>query len=447
MACPTRFPNPRQVELLSWKSIKELTADGGVVKTVVTEADKNEWSTPNDVAEVTVAYKATLADGTLIKETQSEEFDVSAAPCEGMKVALKTMKKGERVVLELKAVPGGVDYVAGLAAAPAAKVELTLLSYKKVEAVKGTDNKVLRKILLEGAGYDKPNEGATVTVDLVGSLAGGGEFERAAGKVFKTDSEAVCDGLDRAILEMKRGERAIVTIPAEYAFGAAGREGVPGGATVVYDVTLTEFAREKESWDLKTDEEKLEFAESVKTEANGLVAAGRYALAGKRYSKALKIVEYDSSMSDSAKKTCKALKLSLHSNSALCHLKLGSHRAAADAATKALALDGSNVKALFRRGQALSQLAELMEAEADLKKVLELDEGNAEAKREMAVLKRKQREQNAKDKAVFGKMFGKLAKDGLYADTPLPPPRTPIPDDDDEPMNLTDVAPPAVAAV
>ena len=44
---------------------------------------------------------------------------------------------------------------------------------QKVEAVRGTDDKVLKKTLVEGEGYDKPNEGATVTVKLTGRVLGG----------------------------------------------------------------------------------------------------------------------------------------------------------------------------------------------------------------------------------------------------------------------------------
>ena len=256
------------------------------------------------------------------------------------------------------------------------------------------------------------------------------------------------------------------------------------------------------------------FAEEQKQEANALVGAGKHRLAAKRYGKALKMIEFDSSMSDDAKKRSRLLKIGLHSNAALCHLKLGQHRDAASCAAKALELDAYNVKALFRRAQALQQLQEFFEAELFLKKVsggnprpkpsagaqtrnpkpsvgaqtqtlslllgpkpetlslllgrptkpsalccalqqgveweqpaewegaaneweqgdgvcsgfkvrptlswahprdpllqvLELDAENKEAKRELVALKHKQREQNAKDKAVYGRVFGKLAK-------------------------------------
>ena len=51
---------------------------------------------------------------------------------------------------------------------------------QRVEVVKDTGDSVLRKVLHEGEGYDKPNEGATVTVDLVTRLVTtGAEISRA----------------------------------------------------------------------------------------------------------------------------------------------------------------------------------------------------------------------------------------------------------------------------
>lgn len=44
---------PLQVELLHWKSVKELTNDGGVIKKIKTEG--SGWENPKDVDEVTGA--------------------------------------------------------------------------------------------------------------------------------------------------------------------------------------------------------------------------------------------------------------------------------------------------------------------------------------------------------------------------------------------------------
>jgi FKBP-type peptidyl-prolyl cis-trans isomerase len=60
-------------------------------------------------------------------------------------------------------------------------------------------------------------------------------------------SEEVIDGLDRAVLNMKKGEVALVTIPPEYAFGSTESKQdlavVPPNSTVVYEVELVSFVK------------------------------------------------------------------------------------------------------------------------------------------------------------------------------------------------------------
>ena len=47
-------------------------------------------------------------------------------------------------------------------------------------------------------------------------------------------------GVEKAVMTMRQGERAVATVKAELAFGAAGdaSRGVPGGADVEYDLHL-----------------------------------------------------------------------------------------------------------------------------------------------------------------------------------------------------------------
>jgi len=63
------------------------------------------------------------------------------------------------------------------------------------------------------------------------------------------------------------------------------------------------------------------------------------------------------------------LKMASFSNLAMCHLRLGNTERARDCCTKALNIDPTNVKALFRRGKCHSQLGGLDEAKADLERV------------------------------------------------------------------------------
>ena len=191
---------------------------------------------------------------------------------------------------------------------------------------------------------------------------------------------------------MKRGEHAAITVAAEHAYGAAGATlplgAVPAGAKLVYEVALSELAKAKEKWDMSAAE-KISAAEARKNAGNELFKAGRLERACKKYERGQEFVDYDHGFSDDEKKQAKAVKLALYSNQVAVKLKQADHAAAAKLATKALELDASSVKLLFRRAQANVALDFWDEAEADLKRAEELEPDNKDVKAEMARLKRK----------------------------------------------------------
>ena len=394
--------------------MKDLTGDECVIKTVTAEG--TGWETAKDIDGAVVSYAlravGAAADAPpLVAAERVELGRCKDAPCPGLTRVLVSMKAGESARVHIKNAPhGGPAYLAGLAPEGVAEgvLDVTLHTIQKVERVSGTDDEVLKKILTAGTGYERPNEGASVTVKLSGALAeGGAVFAPESERTFLTDDEAVPEGLDRALLTMHKGETALVTVPPKWGYGAAGdaAAGVPAGATLQYTVTMVDFVKDKESWDLKDGAEKLAYAEAKKAEGNALFAAGKAARALRRYSKALKMIEYDTSFPEESKKASKVLKVTLHSNTAQCKLKAGDWRGAEVAATKALDMDSSAAKARFRRAQALMGLGEHFDAERDLKKLLDDDPNHKEATRELVRCKKAQREQNQKDAAMFSKMW------------------------------------------
>ncbi|KNA19433.1 hypothetical protein SOVF_061710 [Spinacia oleracea] len=423
---PTIPPNATlqfDVELLSWLSVKDICKDGGIFKKILTEGEK--WENPKDADEVIVSYEARLEDGTLVGKSDGVEFTVSEGHfCPALSKAVKTMKKGEKVLLTVMPQYGfgeqGKPASGNEGAVPpnaTLQITLMLVSWKTVSNVTD-DKKVVKKILKEGEGYDRPNEGAVVKLKLIGKLEDGTVFLKKGHEdgeepvEFMTDEEQVIDGLDRAVLTLKKGEVALLTIAPEYAFGSVESKQdlavVPPNSTVYYEVELVSFVKEKESWDMNT-EEKIEAAGKKKEEGNALFKAGKYVRASKRYEKAVKYVEYDTSFSDEEKKQTKVLKISCNLNNAACKLKLKEYKPAEKLCTKVLEMDSMNVKALYRRAQAYMNLADLELAEFDIKKALEIDPENRDVKLEQKKLKEKMKEYNKKDAQLYGKMFSKFA--------------------------------------
>uniref|UniRef100_A0A8C3VDY6 Protein unc-45 homolog A n=1 Tax=Catharus ustulatus TaxID=91951 RepID=A0A8C3VDY6_CATUS len=105
-------------------------------------------------------------------------------------------------------------------------------------------------------------------------------------------------------------------------------------------------------------------AEQLRARGNALFQAGDHGAALAVYTEAL-------SLSDAA-----AERAVLHRNRAACYLKLEDYAKAEADATKAIEADGRDVKALFRRSQALQQLGRLDQAVTDLQRCVSLEPRN-----------------------------------------------------------------------
>lgn len=412
------------VELLSWACIKDICKDGGILKKVLAEGEK--WENPRDPDEIFVKYEARLDNGTVVSKSGGVEFTVrDGLFCPAISKAVKTMKKNEKARLTVKP-----QYGFGEQGRPASGeeasvppnatlyIDLQVVSWKTVTEI-GNDKKILKKILKEGEGYERPNDCAIVRVKLIGKLEDGTLFVKNGHDgeepfEFKTDEDQVIEGLDKAVLSMKKGEVALVTIPPHHAFGTneinLDLATVPPNASVYYEVELVSFDKEKDSWDLKDNAEKIQAAAKKKDEGNVWFKVGKYARASKRYEKALSFVEYDSSFSEEEKQLSKPLKISCKLNNAACKLKLKDYKEAKELCTEVLESDSTNVKALYRRAQAHIHLVDLDLAEADIKKALEIDPDNRDVKLGYRRLKEKVKEYKRKDARLYGNMISKLSQ-------------------------------------
>ncbi|GKV18044.1 hypothetical protein SLEP1_g28474 [Rubroshorea leprosula] len=422
---PTIPPNATlqfDVELLSWTSVKDICKDGGIFKKILVEGEK--WENPEDLDEVFVKFEACLEDGTLVSKSEGVEFTVGDGYfCPALAKAVKTMKKGEKVLLTVMPQyafgENGRPAIGDAGAVPpnaTLQITLELVSWKTISDIT-KDKKVLKKILKEGEGYDRPSDGTMVQVKLIGKLHDGTIFVKKGYEEepfeFKIDEEQVIDGLDRSVKSMKKGEVALITIQPEYAFGTTESQQelavVPANSTVYYEAEMVSFVKEKESWELNS-QEKIEAAGEKKEAGNVLFKTGKYKRALKRYEKAVNFIDYDSTFSDEEKQQAKLLKVTCNLNNAACKLKLKDYKQAEELCTKVLELDSKNVKALYRRAQAYIHLADFEVAEVDIKRALEIDPDNRDVRAEYKLLKEKVREYNKKDAQFYGSIFAKMNK-------------------------------------
>jgi len=97
-------------------------------------------------------------------------------------------------------------------------------------------------VLKEGTGV-KPNPGNMVSVNYKGMFLNGEVFDASdfhGGPIqFQAGSGRVIPGWDQMILDMKKGEKRLVVIPPEQAYGERGAGGViPPNAFLVFEMEL-----------------------------------------------------------------------------------------------------------------------------------------------------------------------------------------------------------------
>ncbi|KAL0366290.1 UNVERIFIED_CONTAM: peptidyl-prolyl isomerase [Sesamum radiatum] len=343
-----------EVELLSWITVVDVCKDGGIIKKILENGE--QIGPPGDLDEVLVSYKAMLVDGTIVAQTHDE----------GVEFYIKDDAFGEvgkKSNDELPSIPPNSTL----------SISAELLSFKRVIDITG-DLKVKKKVLREGEGTVTANEGAAVTVRYKAMLEDGTVFERMGidGQQpleFITDEEQTIVGLDRAVSTMKKHEYALVTISPEYGFGSAEVKQdlavVPPSSTILYEVEMLDFVREKAPWEM-CNTERIEAAARKKEEGNQLFKNGKYQRAAKKYDKILDI-------------------------------------------------ESCNVKALYRRAQAYMGVSDLFSAEMDLKRALEADPHNREIKLTHKNLKQLQAESNRRDAKLYRAMFPSTSKDASTA--------------------------------
>lgn len=415
-----------EVELISWITVVDVTKDGGIIKRILEQGKRDRQ--PSELDEVLVTYQIMQPDGSIVAETPEDGTAfyikdghlISALP-----KAIKTMKVGEKANLNVQSQYwcNGLERKANdmfsfIPRSSSLSINLELISFKPVIDVCG-DSKVIKKILEEGESLVSADEGAAVTVRYIAKLENGTIFEKRgfdgeASLEFVTDEEQVILGLDRAAMTMKKGEQALLTIRPDYGFGELEVKRdfatVPPSSTLVYEIEMVDFVKEKAPWELSSTE-RIEAAGKKKEEGNNLFKSGKYLRAGKKYDKAADYVSEEGPFGDEEMKLAKALRVQCWLNGAACNLKLNNFKEAINLCSKVLDVEFNNVKALFRRAQAFIENADLDLAELDIKKALELDPENREVKMIQKRLKQLQTENNRRDAKMYANMFSRLTKD------------------------------------
>ncbi|KAL1529384.1 hypothetical protein AB1Y20_000336 [Prymnesium parvum] len=180
---------------------------------------------------------------------------------------------------------------------------------------------------------------------------------------------------------------------------------------------LASWASRAEASEAASGDEILARAEELKAQGNAHFKADELGRASTAYQGAIEVLtspagkkaleQWWTALKETADAADAAtpLLVSLHTNLAAVHNKLGQWQMCVAAASSALALDASSVKARFRRGVAHSNLAQYDEAKADLTAVVRADPRNREARTVLEVVSAAIQERKKSEKELYSKAF------------------------------------------
>jgi len=129
------------------------------------------------------------------------------------------------------------------AAATKEAADLALIKAKWPKAIETRDG-VRYIVERRGSGSATPRAGSEVTISYTGTFLDGKEFAGSTkeGKPLTFEVGQTIRGLNEMLLTMRRGEKRLVIIPPQLAYGERGIPGrVPSDSYLVFDVELLSF--------------------------------------------------------------------------------------------------------------------------------------------------------------------------------------------------------------
>lgn len=151
---------------------------------------------------------------------------------------------------EMPALPGQTLFVAFPTRSLSSMASRSLLSSSRLPPSTRSSSRismlgVTREVISEGDGKTFPNPGDTVTMHYKGNLAGfpwsqfDSSYERNEPFVTKIGAGQVIKGWDEAVPKMSLGEKAVLTITSDYAYGERGfADSIPPNSDLKFEVEL-----------------------------------------------------------------------------------------------------------------------------------------------------------------------------------------------------------------
>ncbi|XP_008311040.1 inactive peptidyl-prolyl cis-trans isomerase FKBP6 [Cynoglossus semilaevis] len=195
--------------------------------------------------------------------------------------------------------------------------------------------------------------------------------------MLKLGRDVTMAGLELGLRTMKKGEFSRFLFEPEYAYGDIGCPPfIPASATILYEVQLLDFldsGQVDEFLSMSAEEQNsfplprfLDVVSTLRSFGNRCFKQSRYHSAKDRYKQAMILLESREIETDIENENINTALLPLYLNLSLTELRLDSPQKALKYGNKALKIDPTNTKALFRCGQAYLELKEYDSAQGCL---------------------------------------------------------------------------------
>lgn len=295
-----------------------------------------------------------------------------------------------------------------------------------------------KKIIQEGEGDEKPEDGCEVTVHYTGTFEDGTEFDsshhRGSPFNFTLGTGSVIKGWEIGLKTMKRNEIAEFSLPPELAYGERGSPPtIPPNSRLNFIIELMDWVLDDPETQKPvyrmTLEERIAKCQEKKNAGGNHFKDGKYDLAIRQYREIMKLAEVsefrddgkvveldscqntqlppESEQEKAQRQELKQMLLVSYLNLALCYLKVNKLKECIANCDQALELDPKNVKAHFRKGLAYLPTNDYEKALKQFETVLEIDPNNAEAKSRKNACTMALRTYYEKQKDIYKNLFSK----------------------------------------
>ncbi|XP_061602976.1 inactive peptidyl-prolyl cis-trans isomerase FKBP6 [Cololabis saira] len=285
------------------------------------------------------------------------------------------------------------------------------------------DGGILKEIFLKGEGPPVPRN-ASVLLEYSGYLEYANKpfvttvnFKHP--KMLKLGRDVTMAGLELGLLTMTKGEHCRFLFQPQYAYGAMGcPPSIPAAASVLFEVRVLDFldSGQMDAFTAMSLEEQstvplpgfLEVITTMRRFGNRCFDQKRFDNAKDHYKQAVRLLGKRKAQSSAERSSIKMALFPLYLNLSVTELRLESPAKALKHGQKALEMDSSNTKALFRCGQAYLELLDYENAQKCLtyaQLLCPFDRDINNLLRKVAIC---YKDNLDKEKSFYSKMFSKL---------------------------------------